>query len=61
MEYAQVVRTRLEVIDKLESMLKANELENATPRDFVSDNPWLLDPAWERATRNAEKEKRSGQ
>ncbi|WP_329779172.1 hypothetical protein [Bifidobacterium longum] len=56
MEYAQVVRTRLEVIDKLESMLKANELENAT-RDFVSDNPWLLDPAWERATRNAEKEK----
>ena len=57
MEYAQVVRTRLEVIDKLESMLKANELENATPRDFVSDNPWLLDPAWERATRNAEKEK----
>lgn len=58
MEYAQVVRTRLEVIDKLESMLKANELENAT-RDFVSDNPWLLDPAWERAT--LRRKKRSGQ
>ncbi|WP_235607395.1 BbrUII/HgiDII family restriction enzyme [Bifidobacterium italicum] len=56
MEYAQVVRTRLEVIDKLEGMLKTNELENAT-RDFVSDNPWLLDPSWERATRNVEKER----
>ncbi|KOA61072.1 hypothetical protein BAAM0499_04560 [Bifidobacterium animalis subsp. animalis MCC 0499] len=55
-EYAHVVRSRLEVINKLEGMLNADEYENAV-RDFVSNNPWLLDPAWERATRDMVKEK----
>lgn len=56
MEYAQVVRTRLSVIGKLESMLEANESENPT-RDFIAGNPWLLDPSWERASHDLVKEK----
>ena len=56
LEYAEIVKTRLAIIDKFEALLDANALENTT-RDFVAENPWLLDPSWERATRELIKEK----
>ncbi|KJY50390.1 ATP-binding protein [Bifidobacterium mellis] len=55
-EYAEIVRSRLLVINKLQNLLDTNALENTT-RDFVASNPWLLDPSWERATENIVKEK----
>ena len=55
LEYGQIIRTRLSVIGKLEDLLDHNELENRT-RDFIAENPWLLDPSWERATEDLVKE-----
>ncbi|WP_270561239.1 ATP-binding protein [Bifidobacterium dentium] len=56
MEYAQTIRSRLKVIQKLEKLLDKNELENAT-RDYIAKNPWLIEPSWERATNDVTKER----
>lgn len=53
--YGHVVADRLEVIDQLDKLLTRNEKENPT-RDFIYQNPWLLDPQWERASWSVEKE-----
>lgn len=46
--YGQIVRQRLEVIETLEKMVDANDLERSIQR-FIFDRLWLLDPSWERA------------
>lgn len=54
-EYGQAVKSRLEVIKHLREMLDHDEKEN-TVRDYIAKNPWLINPAWEQARQNVEKE-----
>lgn len=53
--YGQIIRDRIKVIYKLRDLVERHELENST-RDFVAEHPWLLNPAWERASRDMIKE-----
>lgn len=43
---AEAVRAKKEVVDGLRARIEARELENAV-RDFISENPWLIDPKWD--------------
>lgn len=46
--YGQIVRGRLNVINTLQSKLKADDKELVL-RDYIFEHLWLLDPSWERA------------
>jgi len=43
---AQVVRGRLEVIDKFDQMVEAGVPEKPDMHDLLKEHPWLIDPAW---------------
>lgn len=43
---AEAVRAKKQVIDGLRERIDGKELENAV-RDFIAENPWLIDPKWE--------------
>jgi hypothetical protein len=45
--YGQIVRGRLNVINTLQSKLKANDKELVL-RNYIFEHLWLLDPSWER-------------
>lgn len=47
--WTDILRGRVEGIRKLEQQVDQNVYEKEV-RDFLFDNLWLLDPAWERAT-----------
>jgi hypothetical protein len=49
--YHQIVRGRIEVLEKLDSM-KEGTLEKVIQR-HIFDHLWLLDPSWERASTDA--------
>lgn len=55
--YAEIVNQRLEVITKFRNSVDENSKEIVL-QDYLFDHLWLLDPAWERATQYAEREKR---
>jgi hypothetical protein len=46
--YGQIVRGRINIIDTLQTKLKANDKE-LIPRDYIFEHLWLLDSSWERA------------
>ncbi|MDA7968827.1 MAG: ATP-binding protein [Gammaproteobacteria bacterium] len=54
--YYEIVRGRLDMVHKLRAMQKDDEKEEVVQK-FIFDHLWLLDPAWERATEEAEMEK----
>lgn len=54
--YGQMIRDRITVINELKEHLDRGEKENAT-RDFVAQNPWLLNPAWDRTSKDTAREK----
>ena len=54
--YYEIVTSRLSVIEELERMIKENDFEKAIQK-YIFNHLWLLDPAWERATSEAELEK----
>lgn len=56
-QYHQIVRQRLEVIEKLEEHVDQHDLEE-TIQEHLFNNLWLLDPSWERATGTEFQEKR---
>ena len=43
---AEVIRTKIDTIRGLERRIEKRELENKL-RDYIAENPWLLDPKWE--------------
>ncbi|MFL6439335.1 MAG: ATP-binding protein [Terriglobales bacterium] len=43
---AEAVKAKLLVIAGLHDRIKNHDLENAV-RDYIADNPWLIDPIWE--------------
>jgi hypothetical protein len=45
-EMIRVVEGRINVIKKFRELVKANVKELPDLHDFLVDNPWLLDPAW---------------
>ncbi|MGJ7441718.1 BbrUII/HgiDII family restriction enzyme [Aquipuribacter sp. MA13-6] len=53
--YIQILRSRLEAIEKLEGMINKDELEKVLQKHLF-DNMWLLDPSWEGATGDADME-----
>ncbi|WP_179278085.1 ATP-binding protein [Rhodococcus sp. 14-2470-1a] len=53
--YVQILRSRLEAIEKLESMINKDELEKVLQKHLF-ENMWLLDPSWEGATGDADME-----
>ena len=48
--YYQITKDRLEVIDKLSSLVEEDEIERVL-QEHLYNHLWLLDPSWERATR----------
>lgn len=54
--YLQILRSRLEAIEKLEGMINRDELEKVLQKHLF-DNMWLLDPSWEGATGDVDMEK----
>lgn len=44
---AETVKTKLQVIDKIEEMVRNRKLEN-TVRDYIADHPWIIHPQWEK-------------
>lgn len=54
--YHEIITSRLKVIEKLRDLIDNNAKERAI-QDHIYDHLWLLDPAWERATIDEEKEK----
>lgn len=56
--YGRMIFDRIKVIDKLEGLLRDHALENKV-RDFVASHPWLLNPAWERASEMPETKERT--
>ncbi len=44
---AWIVRGRLEIIARFESMIGEKAREKPDMQDFVKTHPWLLDPAWD--------------
>lgn len=55
--YREIVRERLQVVERLQSQVKDDAKERVI-QEYVFEHLWLLDPAWERATRHEEMEKR---
>ncbi|WP_367126424.1 ATP-binding protein [Streptomyces phytohabitans] len=53
--YVQILRSRLEAIEKLEHMINKDELEKVLQKHLF-ENMWLLDPSWEGATGDADME-----
>ena len=53
--YIQILRSRLEAIEKLEGMINKDELEKVLQKHLF-ENMWLLDPSWEGATGDADME-----
>jgi hypothetical protein len=53
--YVQILRSRLEAIEKLEHMINKDEYEKVLQKHLF-DNMWLLDPSWEGATGDADME-----
>lgn len=53
--YLQILRSRLEAIEKLEGMINKDELEKVLQKHLF-ENMWLLDPSWEGATGDADME-----
>ncbi|PTL73227.1 hypothetical protein C1I63_10445 [Rathayibacter caricis DSM 15933] len=53
--YLQILRSRLEAIEKLENMINKDELEKVLQKHLF-DNMWLLDPSWEGATGDVDME-----
>jgi len=43
---AQVVKGRLEVIEKFDQMISAGVREKPDMHDHLRDHPWLIDPMW---------------
>lgn len=43
---AQVVKGRLEVIEKFQQMIAAGVREKPDMHDHLRDHPWLIDPTW---------------
>lgn len=50
--WVDILRSRVEAIDKLASLTEADALEKVL-QDHLFENLWLLDPSWERAAGNA--------
>lgn len=57
--YHQIVRQRLEVIEKLREHVDENDLEKIV-QEHLFENLWLLDPAWERAADHSMEERVAG-
>ena len=55
--YHEIVQERLDVIKQFRDKVAANEKEKVL-QEYIFDHLWLLDPAWERATRYANMEER---
>lgn len=55
--YREIVRERLNVIRQFQGKTDENVIERVW-QEYVFDHLWLLDPAWERATRYAHMEER---
>lgn len=55
--YSEIVHERLEIIRRLRDQVSEDAQEKVL-RDYIFDHLFLLDPAWERATQYAEREKR---
>ncbi|MGZ0070015.1 BbrUII/HgiDII family restriction enzyme [Microbacterium arborescens] len=53
--YLQILRSRLEAIERLEGLINKDELEKVLQKHLF-DNLWLLDPSWEGAAGNADME-----
>ncbi|MFE9430321.1 ATP-binding protein [Streptomyces sp. NPDC006640] len=53
--YVQILRSRLEAIEKLEHMINKDELEKVLQKHLF-ENMWLLDPSWEGATGDVDME-----
>ncbi|WP_083459924.1 ATP-binding protein [Jiangella muralis] len=53
--YVQILRSRLEAIERLENMINRDELEKVLQKHLF-ENMWLLDPSWEGATGDADME-----
>lgn len=47
---AEAVRAKLDIIVGLHERIKTRALENPI-RDYIADNPWLIDPEWETFTK----------
>ena len=47
--YHQIIKERLQIIEKLHSHVKKNALETVVQK-YLYDHLWLLDPSWDRAT-----------
>ncbi len=47
--YHQIIKERLQIIEKLHSHVKKNALEKVVQK-YLYDHLWLLDPSWDRAT-----------
>ena len=55
--YREIIRERLQVVERLQSQVRDDVKERVIEK-YVFKHLWLLDPAWERATRYEEMEKR---
>lgn len=55
--YRDIVRSRLDIIQKFEGLVDLNEKEKVL-QQHLFNNLWLLDPAWDRATGSERIEKR---
>ena len=55
--YHEIVQERLDVIKQFRDKVAENEKEKVL-QEYIFDHLWLLDPAWERATRYANMEER---
>lgn len=55
--WADILRGRVEAIQKLDNLADDNELERVV-QEHVYKNLWLLDPSWERATEDTYMEQR---
>lgn len=49
--YYQIVKTRLDIIDKFESITNEDSREKVI-QQYLFEHLWLLDPSWERPTSN---------
>ncbi|MDZ4744710.1 MAG: ATP-binding protein [bacterium] len=54
--YRDIVKSRIEVIRALQSLVNEDQKESAL-RDHLFDHLWLLDPSWERASGSEQVEK----
>ncbi|MFC9442114.1 MULTISPECIES: ATP-binding protein [Brevibacterium] len=54
--YVQILRSRLEAIEKLQALIDEDELEKVL-QEHLFNNMWLLDPSWEGATGDVDMEK----